>query len=98
VSGRPILCVARPDNLAYQLVDEWGAGAVAAPDDPAGIEDAIVRLYDRWLDGTLEVPARVRERTIARFSRRRLTERLARVLDEVTVSRPGTALWYTGSS
>jgi hypothetical protein len=98
VSGRPILCVARRDNLAYRLVDEWGAGAAAAADDPAGIEDAIVRLYERWLDGTLEVPASVRDSTIARFSRRRLTKELADVLNAVAVNRRGRAPRYTGSS
>ena len=29
LSGRPILCVAGRENLAYRLVDELGAGAVA---------------------------------------------------------------------
>lgn len=98
VSGRPILCVARRDNLAYQLVDEWSAGEVAAADDPAAIEDAIVRLYDRWVAGTLEVSASVRERTLARFSRRRLTKELADVLESATVSPRGTARRYTASS
>jgi glycosyltransferase involved in cell wall biosynthesis len=80
--GRPILSVARSDNLAYRLVDELGAGAVAEPGDRSGIQHAIGQLYDRWLAGSLTVPPGVREQTLARFSRRRLTEDLARTLDD----------------
>jgi glycosyltransferase involved in cell wall biosynthesis len=88
--GRPILAVARRDNLAYRLVDELGAGAVAEPQDDAGIERAIEELYRRFDEGTLEVGPHVRERTLARFSRRRLTQDLARTLDAAIahVSRP----------
>jgi glycosyltransferase involved in cell wall biosynthesis len=82
VSGRPILSVARSDNLAHRLVDELGAGAAAAPDDPQGIETALTSLYRRWGDGALHVGPEVRRATLERFSRRRLTADLARVLDE----------------
>ena len=82
VAGRPVLSVARRDNLAYQLVAELGAGAVATPSDPAGIERAVVELYDRWLDGSLTVGTRVREETLRRFSRRRLTTELVRTFED----------------
>lgn len=84
LSGRPILSVARGDNLAVELVDELGAGATAHPDDPAGIERAVVELYERWREGALDVRPDVRQRTLERYSRRRLTADLARTLDEVT--------------
>jgi glycosyltransferase involved in cell wall biosynthesis len=87
VSGRPILCVARRDNLAYQLVDEWDAGVVAMPNDPDAIDAAILKLYDSWREGTLHIPASVRERTLARFSRRELTGQLSRVLDDAVATR-----------
>jgi glycosyltransferase involved in cell wall biosynthesis len=87
VSGRPILSVARRDNLAYQLVDELDAGEAAEPSDPGGIERAIGELYRRWLDGTLAISPDVRGRTLARFSRRRLTAQLAAVLDAVADGR-----------
>lgn len=83
LSGRPILAVARRDNLASQLVDELHAGVTAAPDDPAGIEGALGSLYRAWSDGTLGIGSDVRDRTLARFSRRRLTEELAGVLNAV---------------
>jgi glycosyltransferase involved in cell wall biosynthesis len=78
--GRPILGVARRDNLAHRLVDELGAGAVAEPDDSAAVERAVAELYDRFAAGTLRVAPDVRERTLARFSRRRLTADLAGTL------------------
>ena len=84
VSGRPILSVARSDNLAHQLVHELAAGAAAAPDDPPAIDRALASLYQRWLDGSLRVGPEVRRATLERFSRRRLTADLARVLDGVT--------------
>jgi glycosyltransferase involved in cell wall biosynthesis len=86
VSGRPILSVARTDNLAYQLVADLGAGAVAAPDDPKSIERALTSLYRRWVDGSLSVGPEVRRATLERFSRRQLTADLARVLDSVVTT------------
>jgi glycosyltransferase involved in cell wall biosynthesis len=83
IARRPILCIARPDNLAHDLVVRFGAGVAAAPGDPAGIERALASLYKRWETGTLDVASDVRERTLARFSRRRLTARLADVLETV---------------
>jgi glycosyltransferase involved in cell wall biosynthesis len=80
--GRPILSVARRDNLAYRLVDEFGAGAVAEPTDQGGVERAITDLYDRWENGTLAIGPDVRERTLRRFSRRRLTGDLVQTLDD----------------
>jgi glycosyltransferase involved in cell wall biosynthesis len=87
LAGRPILSIARRDNLAFELVDELRAGATAEPDDAAGIDRAITELYHRWSAGTLEVGPQVRERTLARFSRRRLAADLARVLDATAGDR-----------
>jgi len=78
---RPILCVARPDNLASRLVDEWDAGRVAAPDDGEAIEAAILALYARWQGGDLTANAGLRERTLERYSRRTLAADLAAALD-----------------
>ncbi len=78
---RPILCVARRENLAYRLVDEWAAGRCAEPADGAGIEAAIADLYGRWEAGTLDAVSGARERVLERYSRRALAGRLAAVLD-----------------
>jgi glycosyltransferase involved in cell wall biosynthesis len=86
-TGRPILCVARPDNLAYELVHGWNAGAVAPADDGPAIETAILDLYRRWELGGLEVSHEVRERAVARFSRKKLTGDLVEVFDAVASER-----------
>jgi glycosyltransferase involved in cell wall biosynthesis len=83
LSGRPILSVARADNLAHSLVADLGAGVAAEPDDPQGIDDALATLYGHWQDGSLAVGPDVRSATLERFSRRRLTADLANVLDAV---------------
>ena len=79
-SGRPVLCVARRDNLAFQLVEELGAGPCVEPEDAEGIERAIERLVAEWRSGTLTIDRAVREETLRRFSRRALTAQLAGVL------------------
>jgi glycosyltransferase involved in cell wall biosynthesis len=84
---RPILCVARRDNLAYRLVEEWSAGIGAEPSDGAQIESAIAALYSRWETGDLEPVSGLRAKVMARYSRRQLAAELATVLDEAVESR-----------
>ena len=81
VAGRPLLVVARPENLAARLVGELGAGVSAAPTDPEAIEAAIIALWEDWRAGRLAVGPQVREAALERFSRRALAARLADVLD-----------------
>jgi glycosyltransferase involved in cell wall biosynthesis len=80
-SGRPILSIARRDNLAFEVVNELRAGATAEPDDAKGIDCALTDLYTRWASRTLEIGPEIRERALERFSRRGLTSELARVLE-----------------
>jgi glycosyltransferase involved in cell wall biosynthesis len=81
-SGRPILCLAHPDNLGSRLVREWDAGVVAEPHDEAAIAEAILILWRRWEEGGLPDQDEVRERVFEGFSRRAGAERLAQVLEE----------------
>ena len=81
-SGRPILCLTRPDNLASRLVREWNAGVVAEPNDEAEIDQALLTLWQRWEENGLPDQAEVRRKTLERYSRRKNAEQLARVLDE----------------
>jgi glycosyltransferase involved in cell wall biosynthesis len=81
-SGRPILCLTGPENLASRLVREWDAGVVADPHDEAAIEQALLTLWQRWLEDGLPDQEDVRRKTLERYSRRRTAEQLARVLDE----------------
>ncbi len=82
-SGRPILCLTHPNNLASRLVRGWKAGATANPDDPTAIEQAILMLWQRWEDGDLQDQNEVRHRTLEHYSRRANTVRLAQVFDEL---------------
>ena len=81
-SGRPVLCLTGPDNLASRLVQEWNAGVVADPHDEGAIEQAVLSLWQRWQDDGLGDQEDVRRKTLERYSRRKNAEQLARVLDE----------------
>lgn len=81
-TGRPLLCLAGPDNRASRLVREWGAGVVADPHDEAAIEQALLGLWRRWLEDGLPDQDEVRRRTLEQYSRRAGAEQLAEVLDE----------------
>jgi glycosyltransferase involved in cell wall biosynthesis len=83
-SGRPILCLAHPDNLASRLVDAWDAGVVADPHNESEIERAVLTLWKRWQENGLPDQDEVRRRTLEQYSRRAGAERLAAVLDEAS--------------
>ncbi len=51
---RPILALVPPDGAAAELLRETGAGVVVAPGDIDGIERELVRMRDRWREGTLD--------------------------------------------
>jgi glycosyltransferase involved in cell wall biosynthesis len=81
-SGRPVLCLAHPENLASRLVREWGAGIVADPHDEASIETAFLELWRRWREEGLSDQEDVRRRALEQYSRRAGAEKLAAVLEE----------------
>jgi glycosyltransferase involved in cell wall biosynthesis len=81
-SGRPILCLTRPDNLAAQLVQEWEAGVVSDPHDETSIEAALLTLWRRWQDGGLPDQPGVRRRVLERYSRQAGARQLAQVLED----------------
>jgi glycosyltransferase involved in cell wall biosynthesis len=82
-SGRPILCLTRPDNLAARLVRDWRAGVVADPDDETEIEAALLMLWRRWQDSGLPDQPEVRRRALERYSRQAGAKQLAEVLEDV---------------
>jgi glycosyltransferase involved in cell wall biosynthesis len=81
-SGRPILCVAHPDNAAFRLVDELEAGECADVRNPDAVIDALRRLVERWQAGTLGSGERVRKEARRRFSREKLAGDLAELFRE----------------
>jgi glycosyltransferase involved in cell wall biosynthesis len=76
--GRPILALVPPEGEAAALVREFDAGVVVPPEDVAGIEAALARLYDERVRGPLPAPA-----GLVRFERRTLTSELAALFDDV---------------
>lgn len=76
---RPILAAVPPGGAAARLIEETGAGVVAAPDDVVALRQALDGLVDRFRNGGLpavELPADTRHR----FSRRARAEELAELL------------------
>jgi len=51
---RPILAAVPPDGAAAELIEEIGAGVVAAPDDVPALVSALRALHDAWAAGTLD--------------------------------------------
>jgi glycosyltransferase involved in cell wall biosynthesis len=88
-SGRPILCVARPDGEAAALVRATDAGPIAAPGDPEAIEQAILSLYERWSTDGLPDQPQPREWVIANYSRRKVAADLAAVLERAASAHSG---------
>jgi glycosyltransferase involved in cell wall biosynthesis len=82
-SGRPLLSLTHPDNLASKIVREWNAGVVADPDDKDQIEAAILTLWRRWRENGLPDQSAVRRRTLKRYSRQAGAKQLAHALDDV---------------
>jgi glycosyltransferase involved in cell wall biosynthesis len=51
---RPILAAVPPEGAAAELIEETGAGVVAAPDDVEGLARALSELHAAWQAGTLD--------------------------------------------
>ncbi len=81
-AGRPILAVVPPDGAAAELIRGTGAGIVVAPDDVAGMRDALLDLHARFADGGLP-PVQLAEIDRDRLSRRARVEELAELLREL---------------
>jgi glycosyltransferase involved in cell wall biosynthesis len=76
---RPILAVVPPDGAAARLIRETGAGVVVAPEDVAGIRDALIGLHRRWKAGGL-AGTPLDAATKERLSRRTRVAELAELL------------------
>jgi glycosyltransferase involved in cell wall biosynthesis len=82
---RAILAMTSTDSLTAGLLRDAGVGVLVAPDDVAAIAGAVLDLFAQWERGTLAV--RPADGFLDRFERGRLTERLARALEEATTRR-----------
>jgi glycosyltransferase involved in cell wall biosynthesis len=82
-AGRPILAAVPPDGAAAALIRETGAGIVVAPEDVAGLRDAIRGLHGRWRAGQLDgTPLSPEDHE--RLSRAARAEELAELLRSLT--------------
>lgn len=85
-AGRPVLAIA-PEGPAADLVRRFGMGWVANPDAPEQIADALTEAWARRAPPAAPVATSAPIATSAdreSYTRRRLTERLARTLSEIT--------------
>ncbi|MBM4430809.1 MAG: glycosyltransferase family 4 protein, partial [Chloroflexi bacterium] len=78
-ASRPILALAPIDSEAACLVRAAKAGVVVPPDDPEAISTAVLRMYDEWQSGQLQVAPD--PKVVASFDCRRLTQELVNILD-----------------
>jgi glycosyltransferase involved in cell wall biosynthesis len=76
---RPILAAVPPDGAAAELIEETGAGVVAAPDDVAALRGALERLHEAWRAGKLDGTA-LSEEDRERLGRGARVEELAELL------------------
>ena len=81
-AGRPILAVVPPDGAAAELVRATGSGVVVAPDDVAGIREALADMHARFANGGLPFVELAR-RDEERLSRRARVEELADLVEEL---------------
>jgi glycosyltransferase involved in cell wall biosynthesis len=79
-SRKPILCLAESGACA-DLVVQARAGSIVSPTDTRKIADQLVRLYQQWENGRLEIDPDLD--LIESFERHRLTGRLANLLTEI---------------
>jgi glycosyltransferase involved in cell wall biosynthesis len=79
-SGRPILA-AIPEGDAREILQAAGNAMICAPDDVEGMVDGLRAQVQRWSEG--QPTAAPKAEVLARFERRKLTEDLARALDDI---------------
>src|SRR6266536_2665740 len=80
---RPVLAVVPPDGAAAELIEETGAGVVAAPDDVAALRGALEQLHASWRAGKLDgTPLSEDDRE--RLGRGARVEELAELLRSLT--------------
>lgn len=77
---KPILALAPAGSAAAELIKELKVGVVVDPLDKVAIKKAIIDLYEKWQNNELVIP----QVNIDRFSREKLTEKLAGIFNNLT--------------
>ena len=76
---RPILGIGPTDGDAAQILSETGAGVMVDFEDEKATKEAILSYYNRYKMGSIQVEAA----SIEKYSRRTLTEELAKLIDSL---------------
>jgi glycosyltransferase involved in cell wall biosynthesis len=84
-SGKPILALAPRPNVAADLIRRTRSGRIAPADDPHGVEEVLVDLYQAWKAGR-SLPDQDRE-LVANYEARAQARDWASMLDELIASR-----------
>ena len=80
---RPILCIGPTDGDAAKILHETGCGATFDFDDRTHLKKHLLTLFDRYI----EKENHCTHADISKYSRRELTARLAKVLQEMVNGR-----------
>ncbi len=85
---KPVLVLGRRDGESFELLSEAGVAIWVDPESPPEIARALIELHDLWRRRALACQSS--ESYIENHTRKRLTQRLAQVFDEVTDARTAT--------
>ena len=78
-AGRPILAIGKENGDAARIIHETKAGAICDFEDKKKMKEMITRLYEQFKQKNLSASSS----TIAAYSRRVLTEKLAQLLKKL---------------
>ena len=80
-SGKPILALAPTNGVVAELIKKANAGLAVEPDDIRAIKQGILHFYKLWEKG--QTASAFNWNIIRQFERKRLTQRLAHILDRI---------------
>lgn len=78
-SGRPVFAIGPPDGDAASILNESKAGRIAGFTEEAMIREILSDYYNKYKEGTL----RAEGKDISKFSRKNLTSKMTRVMEEL---------------
>ena len=80
-TGKPVLALLPEHGVAADLVRESNIGIVADTDDVKQIKENLLRYYNSWKEKDLRFEPN--QEVIAKYERKKLTEKLAKIFDDL---------------
>jgi len=77
-SRRPVICIGPPDGDAAMILKQTDAGQISGFNDPQTLKANILKNYNLFKQGNLEVSSK----EIEKFSRKNLTSQMAMIMDK----------------